>query len=52
MEEGPIGRREEDRLDWLENQAAGPDAARRELQVLLPCLVLGGLVAGIWLLRR
>ena len=50
----PIGRAEEDRLDFLENVHVPPRALRRrDVQVLLPCLVLTGVVVwAIWLLRR
>ena len=53
MNDGPIGRDEEDRLDWLENQGLPPGALRRrEVQLLLPCVALGaGIAAGWWWLR-
>ena len=54
MDDGPIGRDEEDRLDWLENQGLPPAALRRrDGQLLLPCVMLGaGIAAGWWWLRR
>ena len=54
MDEGPIGRDEEDRLDWLENQGLPPGKLRRrDVQLLVPCVgVLGaGIAAGWWWLR-
>ena len=54
MDDGPIGRNEEDRLDWLENHGLPAEALReRGVQLLLPCVMLGaGIAAGWWLLRR
>ena len=54
MDDGPIGRDEEDRLDWLENQGQSPGVLRRrDGHLLLPCVVLGaGIAAGLWWLRR
>ena len=54
MDQRSIGRDEEDRLDWLENQGLPPAALRcRDIQLLLPCVVLGaGTAAGWWWLRR
>ena len=47
-------RTEEDRLDYLENLAIPLQVlARRDLQMIVPCLlVMGSMALGVWLLRR